>query len=125
MPPPKPVPAWLNSAAWASNPRSPVRSSYSFKEIGTVQRDKSAPPLAEFGAREDNHPSSSSGGGGAQQIDALNQARGNGLEASPQQVKFYCFVLYEHDGGFLFLQIILALLFCNMWICQPVLPSTI
>lgn len=29
---PKPVPAWLNSAAWASKPRSPVRSSYSFGE---------------------------------------------------------------------------------------------
>ncbi|KAG0593489.1 hypothetical protein KC19_1G334100 [Ceratodon purpureus] len=27
---PKPVPAWLNSAAWASKPRSPVRGSYSF-----------------------------------------------------------------------------------------------
>lgn len=27
---PKPVPAWLNSAAWASKPRSPVRTSYSF-----------------------------------------------------------------------------------------------
>ena len=27
---PKPVPAWLNSAAWASKPRSPVRASYSF-----------------------------------------------------------------------------------------------
>ncbi|CAM6044365.1 unnamed protein product [Sphagnum compactum] len=91
MPPPKPVPAWLNSAAWASKPRSPVRSSYSFKEIGTIQRDKSAPPLAEIGAQEDNHPSSSSGGtvrggGGAQQTDALNQARGNGLEASSQQL---------------------------------------
>jgi hypothetical protein len=91
MPPPKPVPAWLNSAAWASKPRSLVRSSYSFKEIGTIQRDKSAPPLAEIGAQEDNHPSSSSGGtvrggGGAQQTDALNQARGNGLEASSQQI---------------------------------------
>jgi hypothetical protein len=91
MPPPKPVPAWLNSAAWASKPRSPVRSSYSFKEIGTIQRDKSAPPLAEIGAQEDNHPSSSSGGtvrggGGGQQTDALNQARGNGLEASSQQI---------------------------------------
>jgi len=109
MPPPKPVPAWLNSAAWASKPRSPVRSSYSFKEIGTIQRDKSAPPLAEIGAQEDNHPSSSSGGtvrggggGGGQQTDALNPARGNGLEASSQQVKFYCFLLYEHDGGFFF-----------------------
>jgi hypothetical protein len=108
MPPPKPVPAWLNSAAWASKPRSPVRSSYSFKEIGTIQRDKSAPPLAEIGAQEDNHPSSSSGGtvrgggGGTQQTDALNQARGNGLEASSQKVKFYCFLLYEHDGGFCF-----------------------
>lgn len=29
---PKPVPAWLNSAAWTSKPRSPVRSSYSFGE---------------------------------------------------------------------------------------------
>ncbi|CAK9192317.1 unnamed protein product [Sphagnum troendelagicum] len=92
MPPPKPVPAWLNSAAWASKPRSPVRSSYSFKEIGTIQRDKSAPPLAEIGAQEDNHPSSSSGGtvrgggGGGQQTDALNQARGNGFEASSQQL---------------------------------------
>ncbi|KAH9576889.1 hypothetical protein CY35_01G186200 [Sphagnum magellanicum] len=92
MPPPKPVPAWLNSAAWASKPRSPVRSSYSFKEIGTIQRDKSAPPLAEIGAQEDNHPSSSSGGtvrgggGGTQQTDALNQARGNGLEASSQKI---------------------------------------
>ena len=27
---PKPVPAWLNSAAWASQPRSPVRASYTF-----------------------------------------------------------------------------------------------
>jgi len=35
---PKPVPAWLNSAAWASKPRSPVRSSYSFGE-----RSSSAP----------------------------------------------------------------------------------
>ncbi|KAG0583742.1 hypothetical protein KC19_3G159600 [Ceratodon purpureus] len=29
---PKPVPAWLNSAAWTSKPRSPVRSTYSFGE---------------------------------------------------------------------------------------------
>lgn len=29
---PKPVPAWLNSAAWTSTPRSPVKSSYSFGE---------------------------------------------------------------------------------------------
>jgi hypothetical protein len=36
---PKPVPAWLNSAAWTSKPRSPMRSSYSFGErsgSGTV-----------------------------------------------------------------------------------------
>jgi hypothetical protein len=29
---PKPVPAWLNSAAWASKPSSPVRASYSFSD---------------------------------------------------------------------------------------------
>uniref|UniRef100_A0A7I4EI56 Rab-GAP TBC domain-containing protein n=1 Tax=Physcomitrium patens TaxID=3218 RepID=A0A7I4EI56_PHYPA len=29
---PKPVPAWLNSAAWTSKPRSPIKPSYSFGE---------------------------------------------------------------------------------------------
>ena len=44
---PKPVPAWLNSAAWTSMPRSPVRSSYSFGErsgSGTVLEAIDKPP---------------------------------------------------------------------------------
>ncbi len=44
---PKPVPAWLNSAAWTSTPRSPLRSSYSFGErpgSGTVLGAIDKPP---------------------------------------------------------------------------------
>jgi hypothetical protein len=93
--PPKPVPAWLNSSAWASKPRSPVRSSYSFKEISTIQRETtSAAPVGEIGGQEEKDPSSSSSGGGSvrgavthQQTATLTtQARGNGLGTSSQQV---------------------------------------
>jgi len=41
---PKPVPAWLNSAAWASTPRSPMRTSYSFGD-----RSSSASVLEPIG----------------------------------------------------------------------------
>lgn len=34
---PKPVPAWLNSAAWASTPRAPVRTGYSFGDRSPVE----------------------------------------------------------------------------------------
>ncbi|CAK9225411.1 unnamed protein product [Sphagnum troendelagicum] len=93
--PPKPVPAWLNSSAWASKPRSPVRSSYSFKEISTVQRETtSAPPVGEIDGQEEKDPSSSSSGGGSvrgavthQQTATLTtQARGNGRGTSSQQL---------------------------------------
>ncbi|CAM6048295.1 unnamed protein product [Sphagnum compactum] len=93
--PPKPVPAWLNSSAWASKPRSPVRSSYSFKEISTIQRETtSAPPVGEIGGQEEKDPSSSSSGGGSvrgavthQQTATLTtQGRGNGLGTSSQQL---------------------------------------
>jgi hypothetical protein len=102
--PPKPVPAWLNSSAWASNPRSPVRSSYSFKEISTIQRETtSAAPVGEIGGQEEKDPSSSSSGGGSvrgavthQQTATLTtQARGNGLGNSSQQVKFVLTFLYD------------------------------
>jgi hypothetical protein len=36
--PPKLVLAWLNSFAWASKPKSILRSSYSFKEINTIKK---------------------------------------------------------------------------------------
>lgn len=47
---PKPVPAWLNSAAWASKPRSPVRASYSFgdRSSSASLAESVAKPAGDF-----------------------------------------------------------------------------
>lgn len=84
---PKPVPAWLNSAAWISKPRSPVRSSYSFGErsgSGTVLEAIDKPP----GDYDD--PLSSIGKAQKEAVTPREESDVTGSAALPTQAQIFC-----------------------------------